>query len=190
MAGLRSLKQLSKRFAQDETGVVTLEFMIVFPVFLLFFLMTYESGMISTRHVMLERGLDIAVREIRIGIMTDPDRDTLRQRICEEALIIPNCMSELEIELLQRDPMNWVAVPSNVRCIDRGKVDQEEVTVDGTGNNFLMFVRACARFDPVLPTTGLGKIIVENNSGDAAGGSYALVSIAAFVVEPFRVASN
>lgn len=180
------MKSFLNRFLQDETGVTSLEFVIIFPVFFGMFLMTYESGMVSARHVMLERGVDIAVRQVRIGAMPNPTRASLRKSICEVALIIPQCERQLEIELLQRDPMNWVAVPNQIRCVDRGDIDRDPGTIDVTGNNMLMVLRACVRIDPFLPTSGLGKVIVDRNSGGAADGSYALVATAAFVVEPFR----
>lgn len=175
-----------KRFLKDETGVTSLEFVIIFPVFFGMFLMTYESGMVSARHVMLERGVDMAIRDVRIGTMANPTRTSLRDRICDVALIIPDCQSQLEIELIQRDPMNWVPVSARVQCVNRGTVDRDPGLIDVTGNNMLMVLRACVRIDPFLPTTGLGKAIVQSNSTGAADGSYALVAIGAFVVEPFR----
>lgn len=186
MSAFSSIKALCQQFAKDEAGTTSLEFVIVFPVFFGMFLMTYESGMISARHVMLERGVDVAVRDVRIGTMPNPTRESLRTRICQIAGIIPDCMRQLEIELLQRDPMNWTAVPGSVRCVDRGDLERDPGTIDATGNNQLMILRACVRIDPFLPTSGLGKAIVDNNSGSAAGGSYALVSMGAFVVEPYR----
>ncbi|MEO1639926.1 MAG: TadE/TadG family type IV pilus assembly protein [Pseudomonadota bacterium] len=180
------MKSLLKRFVRDEAGTASLEFVLVFPVFFGFFLATVEAGMISVRHVMLERGVDIAVRDVRIGVMPEPDRDLLRARICDIAMIIPDCTTQLEIEMIQRDPNDWEAIPTTVRCVDRGNIDDDNSNVEGTPNNQLMFIRACVRIDPFMPTTGLGKTIVDNNQGGAAGGSYALVSRAAFVVEPFR----
>lgn len=173
------------RFARAEEGTASLEFVIVFPVFFGFFLMTYESGMISARHVMLERGVDIAVRDVRIGSMAAPSRELLRTRICEVALIIPDCENQLQVEMIVRDPRAWVPVDPVVRCIDRGVATQPVIEFTNGGNNNLVFLKVCVRIDPLLPTTGLGKVIVDNNSGSAAGGSYALVSRAAFVVEPF-----
>ncbi|WP_108816191.1 TadE/TadG family type IV pilus assembly protein [Loktanella sp. Alg231-35] len=187
MKMLQPLIRFCERFAKDDKGTVTVEFVLVFPMFFGFFLMTYESGMISARHVMLERGVDIAVRDVRIGVLPNPTREQLRQRICDTALIIPNCEQQLEIEMLRRDPTAWVAVPSTVRCVDRGDINADNSDVDTTANNQLMVIRVCVRIDPVLPTTGLGKAIVESNSDSSADGSYALVSMAAFVVEPFKV---
>lgn len=178
---------MCRRFARDERGTASLEFVLIFPIFFGFFLMTYESGMISARHVMLERGVDIAVRDIRIGVIDAPTRAQLRTRICDVALIIPDCERQLELELIRRDPASWVNVSNQVLCVDRGDIDKDNGALASTGNNQLMIIRACVRINPALPTTGIGKAIVDNNSGSAAGGSYALVSTAAFVVEPYRL---
>ena len=45
--------------------------------------------------------------------------------------------------------------------------------------NELMILRACAKISPVFPTTGLGKNVTKDGSGQ-----FALVSISAFVQEP------
>lgn len=184
---LAAFKEFMARFARADEGTASVEFVIVFPVFFGFFLMTYESGVLATRHVMLERGVDVAVREVRIGTISNPSRDVLRQRICDAALILQNCMELLEIELIQKDPMSWTPVSTTVRCIDRGEVTQDAVTVDESANNRLMFLRACIRVDPFLPSSWLGRAIVENNNDAAAAGSIALVAMGAFVVEPFRL---
>jgi hypothetical protein len=175
-----------RRFRDNEDGVVTVEFVIVFPVFMTFFLMTYESGMISLRHFALERAVDVAVRDVRIGAIANPTRNNLRARICAAAQLLPDCENQLQLEMIRRDPRNWVDVPGQVQCIDRGASVQPVVTFTNGGNNELIFLRACIRLDPVLPTSLLGRTIVEANTSSAAGGSYALVATTAFVVEPFR----
>ncbi len=180
-----TLKTLLRRFRASEDGTATLEFVIVFPVFFMFFLMTYENGMISARHVMLERGVDIAVRDVRIGRMANPTRETLRERICDVAGIIPNCTSQLELEMVRRNPRNWAAVDPVVKCIDRGAAVQPVIEFTNGSNNELLILRVCARFDPMLPTSGIGKAIADSNTSSAAQGSYALVATSAFVVEPF-----
>ncbi len=183
---MRKLLQTLSNFARDERGVTSIEFVIVFPVFFGFFLMTYEGGMIAAKHVMLERGVDIAVRDVRIGVMPNPTREQLRVRICDVAMIIPDCINQLDLEMVRDDPTAWTGLPANVECINRGEINPEELPIDATANNQLMLLRVCARIDALLPTTGLGKVIVRENAGSAADGSLALVSTAAFVVEPFR----
>ena len=177
-----------RHFTKCESGVVTVEFVIVFPLFLMFFLMTYESGMISLRNVMLERGVDIAVREVRIGRMANPTRERLRERICEVAQIIPDCVNQMELEMIRRNPRSWTAVDPNIKCIDKSLAVQPVVEFTNGGNNELLILRACARFDPSL---GAGKLLLIGNairtdSTPQAAGTYALVAVTAFVVEPFN----
>lgn len=184
------MKNLIQRFVGDESGTASLEFVLVFPIFFTFVLMTYESGILSARHVMLEHGVDKTVREVRTGIIPVPDRDILRQKICGFSRILPDCINQLEIELLPRNPLAWTDVPNEFRCIDRGEVVQAAVEVGETANNRLMFLRACIRINPFLPTSGLGKAIVDRNADDASGGSYALTAVGAFVVEPYLAVSG
>lgn len=187
---------ICRRFAADDRGTASLEFVLIFPVFFSFFLMTFESGIVSLRHVMLERGVDIAVRDVRIGVQTSPTRETFRERICQAAMIIDDCENQMEIELLSRDPRAWTDVPNEVQCVDRGDMTADNSQIDALANNQLMFIRACVRIDPFFPISNigrtrvasLGQTIVDNNSGDsAAGGSHALVAMSAFVVEPYML---
>lgn len=179
---------LFERFFQDEEGTASLEFVLVFPVFFGFFLMTYEAGVYSTRQVMLEHGVDVAVREVRIGVINNPSRDNLRARICDAARILPDCLRQLEIELIQKDLSTpWVALNQSITCVDRSDLAAVPPdTIDSVGNNELAFLRACVRIDPFIPTSNLGKAFVDATADDdAAAGSYALYATSAFVVEPF-----
>lgn len=179
----RDMKSLLRRFRNDDSGTVTIEFVIIFPIFFGFFLMTVENGIISAQSVMLERGMDIAIRDVRIARMLDPTADELRQRICEAATIIPDCTTQLQIEMFVKNPRNWTPLPDTINCIDRSVEARPVIDyVTGDGNE-LVVLRACVRIDPFLPTTGIGKAIVENGD-DASGDSYALVSTSSYVVEP------
>lgn len=187
------MKSLFHRFLEDESGTASVEIVLVFPVFLGFFLTTYESGVYSSRQVMLEHGVDVTVRDVRIGVIDQTDvfalRDALRESICEAAAILPDCMNQLEVELIQREPRNWSALDPDIRCVDRGNLSNpfDGTGIDTTSNNELVFLRACIRINPFIPTSNLGKAFIAANAGDsAAGESYALVATSAFVVEPFR----
>ena len=185
MAKVAGMLDFLRDFRDAEDGVVTLEFVIIFPIFFFFFLMTVESGIISFQHFRLERAVDLTVRDIRIGNLQDPTRQDMLDGICGRAGSIPNCEDELQIELLVNDLRNWQTVSDTVECINRGAAPPALDSVLPTGDdNELMYMRVCARIDPLMPTTGLGKAIVDANSDSAAAGSYALVSTAAFVIEP------
>ena len=179
-----------RRVARSTDGVVTIEFTIIFPIFMFIFLMIVESGVMSLRQVMLEHGTEVAVRDVRLGRITNSDSAefqlAVKERICGEATMIPDCMAQLQIEMLRRSPRAFTALPADIPCVDRSQTVQPSVTFTTAGNNDLMFLRVCARVDALFPTTGIGRAIVEQNDGDAAGGSLALISEAAFVVEPFQ----
>jgi len=178
---------LFKRFCKDEGGTVSIEFVLIFPIFFGFFLMTYEAGVYSSRLVVLEHGVDVAVRAIRIKTLTDPTRDNIRKEICDNARILPDCLNQLEIELIQKDMKTpWTALDQTIDCVNRGDLSEvPTATIDSVGSNELAFLRACIRIDPFLPTSNLGKAFVEASKDDArAAGSYALVAMSAFVVEP------
>lgn len=182
------MRQLLARFAACETGSITVQFVIVFPIFVMFFLMTVEAGVISVRNVMLERGVDLAVRDVRLGRLPNPDRQDLIERICEAASIIPDCENQMQLEMIVQDPRDWHAIDPEVKCIDRSADVQPDHPYTIGGNNDLVILRACARFDPFLaagPMSILGNAIRDNSSRQAQG-SYALVAISAFAVEPFN----
>lgn len=172
-----------RRFRRDECGTGTLEFIMVIPGFLFLFTSAYEGGMLSTRHVMLERGLDMTVREVRIGRLPQPTNDILSERICDNARIIPNCASNLRLRMERMDPRNWDDTKvSGVNCVNRDEENQPVITFTNTGgNNDLMILTACVLFDPMVPTSGLGKAIPKKS-----GGAYALVATSSYVMEPFQ----
>jgi len=190
MVGHQRFQKLLTRFAKDESGGSTIEFVIVFPFFIVFVLMIFENGMISLRHVMLERGLDVTVRDVRIGSLTNVTHDTLRNSICDEVGdLIPACQSRLKIEMLERDPRDFEFL-GDLQCVDLSQEQEEDNDIIGVANNTLMVIRACARYDPILPTgSWLGKKIADNTDPVAAG-TYFLVATSAFVVEPFTLETD
>lgn len=198
----RYLKEKCAAFCADDRGVVTVEFVIVFPVFFGFFLMTVESGMFQVRQVVLDRGVDMAIRDIRIGRITNPApnaavptafRALVLNRICEAAAILPNCLEQTQLEMIRLDPRDWddADIPTDVECIDRSVLVQPSITFTSGASNELVYLRACIRIDPFFPTTGLGKAIVDGTAGNAAaGGSVGLVSTGFFAVEPTNAAAG
>lgn len=171
-----------KAFRKSENGNATLDFILVLPAFMLIFTSAYEGGVLSTRQVMLERGVDVAVREVRIGILLNPTHDSLTERICEAASIIPNCLSNLRLEMVSTDLRDFTPPGADVACVDRAETGTPVLNFNTGLNNEMMILRACALFDPVIPTNGLGKEIPKES-----GGAYALTATSAYVMEPFQL---
>ena len=184
-----------RRIWRQEDGIASIQFVIAFPVFMLFLGMIYENGMVATRHVMLERGVDIAVREIRVGRLqvVDDDVEAFRQRvrarICEVASLIKDCDDNLLLEMTTLDLRAWSDPNGGATCIDRSTTSRPLTTFTPGGNNQLVFLRVCSLFDPVMPTTGLGYRVQGDEIELRRLGlydTYALVATSAYVVEPFR----
>ncbi|NCO86154.1 MAG: pilus assembly protein [Rhodobacterales bacterium] len=174
-----------RRFHADEGGNGTIEFVIIVPVFIVIFLSTFELGMLMTRHVMLDRGLDMAVRAVRLGAIDPLTHETFKDAICDGAAIIPDCANQLKLEMRPLNPRNWGIIPDSLDCVDRDDPSIAARTFVTGVSNQLMILRACALFNPYFPTTGLGASLPRQS-----GGAYALVSVSSFVIEPTGAGNN
>lgn len=186
---IRFLQFLAKglrQFRRDTAGNGTIEFVLVLPGFFVLFTSAYESGMLSTRQVMLEHALDVTVREVRIGQLTAPNATELHkllvQSICDNSKVIDNCLNEVKLEMLTLDPRNWQAPSRKVDCIDREAEGEPSLTLNTGGNNQVMLLRVCAQFDPLVPTSGIGKGLVDKHNQPY----YGLYAVSSFVMEPFQ----
>jgi hypothetical protein len=167
------------RRLRSEEGSATAEFVIVLPTLMLLFLSTFELGLLMTRQVMLDRAVDLAIRDVRLGAFEEVTHDALKDLVCERAMAIPNCERDLRLEMRPLDPRNWQGIPAAVDCVDRADDSAPVRTFTPGQSNQLLVLRACALFDPWFPSTGLGFDIPK-----VSGGAYALVTASAFVIEP------
>lgn len=179
---IRKAGRAARRMWRGVGGNASVEFVIIFPFFITFFLSVFESGFLMTRHVMLERGLDIAVRDLRLHTGKPTSHDQIRDEVCKNALIIKDCQKVLKVELAPVDTATWKLPVSTADCIDRGDTKSFDNRDDNfqTGlSNQLMFVRACAVVNPFFPGTGLGLQLPKDKTG-----GYRMVAVSAFVHEP------
>ena len=167
------------RFRRDERGSATVEFVILLPVFILILLSTFELGMLMTRHVMLDRGLDLAVRQVRLGPLAGADHAELVAAICERIPVMRNCQQDLRLEMRRVNPRDPNLSSDPASCANRIEPGDPPDSFENGGRNELVLLRACALFDPMFPTTGLGASLPKR-----PGGAYALIATASYVVEP------
>lgn len=168
-----------RRFWRDQGGNATVEFVITFPAVITLLLSGLELGFISLQHSMLERAMDLTVREIRLGTGTSPQHDDIKDMICERAAFVPDCATSLRLEMIQVDPRAWSDIPAVPDCTDRSEeVSPVRSFVNGQENE-LMVLRACAKIDPVFPTSGLGNSLIKDEYGQ-----YSLTATTVFVQEP------
>ncbi|MBI1219621.1 MAG: pilus assembly protein [Rhodobacteraceae bacterium] len=176
---MRKLGQRLRAARRSEAGNATVEFVIVFPIFMMIFFQSFEAGWLMVRDTMLERALDLTVRDLRLGHMTDPTNATIRSEICTYTTVIADCNNSVMVELTPVDTGTW-AMPSNAAtCVNRGATVQPVTTVQQGVSDQMMLIRVCAIIDPLFPGTKWGL----NLPVDSTGG-YALIATTAFVNEP------
>ncbi|PZQ99144.1 MAG: pilus assembly protein TadE [Cereibacter sphaeroides] len=180
------LRRLADRFAQREDGTATVEFVIMMPLFLAIFLASFESGLLMTRNVLLERSLDMVVRDLRLGNFVDaegnpvdPSHDMLKDAVCARTVLFQDCGTSMRLELTRVSTNNWELPSAAAPCADRDEPINLPDPLDVGVENELMLIRACAIFDPIFPTTGIGLRIPKDDSG-----GYMLTARSAFVNEP------
>ncbi|WP_108483407.1 TadE/TadG family type IV pilus assembly protein [Oceaniglobus ichthyenteri] len=176
---MKRLFTLLRRFRRDEDGGPTIEFIILVTPIIWMFMSGAEAGLLNMRSVMLERGTDIAMRAVRINPNRPPTHDQVKQLICDQALLIPDCMENLRVELRNVPRGQWNTIGPAVECQDRSDTIAPITRFVPGQPSALMLVRACVKVRPIFPTTALGLMLPKDGAGD-----YAAISTAAFVNEP------
>lgn len=178
---LHAIGHSSRRFFRREEGGGAIELVLVLPISMAIFMASMESALYMTRQIMIERALDMTVRDLRLGILpvTSPGfNEVLKDEICEKATAVPTCREEIRIELRPVSTATWNLPGERTRCVDRDAPVQLDETVNPGGENELMIVRVCIRQDAMFPGTGIGEGIANSR------GRYEIISVAAFVNEP------
>lgn len=168
-----------RRFTRHELGTAAVEFTLSFPLVLFMFIWAVELGLLMTKQVMLEFAVDVAMRELRLGRMENPDSDTLKEDICDNAKIIGTCRDTIMIEMTPINTTTWVMPATPVTCVDREEDVQPVVTYNPGTQNQIMLVRVCVIVEPLFPGTGIGAMLNKDQDG-----GYGMAALSAFVNEP------
>ncbi|WP_176244150.1 TadE/TadG family type IV pilus assembly protein [Pseudoruegeria aquimaris] len=169
-------------FGRRQDGHATIEFAIWTPLFITLLFAAAEAGMMTAKQVALDRGVDMTVRDLRLGKYKAPDADDLRASVCFYAgVIIPNCEANTMVELRTVDSSSWETLDPDATCVeyqDDEIVVQDDPVFIGVENN-LMLVRVCTLVDTIFPSTEFTTNLGLNSKNQTA-----LVSATAFVNEP------
>lgn len=178
------LRRALARFARREDGGAMVELVIVMPVIMLIFTVAFESGMYMTRQIMLERAVDMTVRDLRLGrfagVAPANMHEALKVSMCDRAPFLQNCDETIRIELTPVSTQTWVLpAQTNQSCFDRDQeVNPSLLPRPGVAND-LMLVRVCVIQDSIFPGSPFSQSIKSDDQG-----GYRLVSINGFVNEP------
>ncbi len=171
----RALSRLFRR----EDGTATVEFVLVVPVVISIFMASVEAGFYMAKHVMLERGLDLVMRDLRLGNLGAVDHNDLRELICEATPILVDCESILKVEMRPISTISFNMPSTPATCINRGEETEPLTDFIPGGSNEIMIVRVCAIQDPIFPSTGIGLRMRADDQG-----GYQMVTASVFVNEP------
>lgn len=190
-----SFRRIADFRKQEDGSALTIEFVFMFPVVFFTFLLAFDVGMHTLRQTMLERGVDIAVRAVRLSSAANaPNHDDLKRMICNGAGILPKCIENMNVEMRRNDMFNWSDWPVEPICADLEEEIAPVNVFEPGGSNELMLVRACAIVKPFFATwiseifaNGITvelQMATHNNSHGRNERFYPLVASSAFVNEP------
>lgn len=184
----RILTRLLARMRRDTEASAAIEFVVIFPIFVLFALVSFETGIFAARQAMLDRGVDMSVRAIRLSTDTPPSYDDLRDMICAGSSIIPNCENSVKVEMIRFDPYSGYNVPDTIQCKNRAEEIDPVRTYEIGGQNQMMLIRVCALVEPVVLDVPLfansGKWSASDELPEGYKQEYVLLSQSVYVTEP------
>lgn len=177
-------------FSKDDRGVVTMEFVVLFPFVLSIIFWICEMGFMTARYSMLQRAVDLTVRDLRLqaitaGMNSEEAHDELKDRICENSYALANCRETLRLELTAHTTGGGLPT-SNASCVDRTEdVQPDTVIITGTraeaNIDEIVYMRACAVVDPIYPADSFFALPLAYDSS----GGYRLVVDTVYINEPF-----
>jgi len=168
-----------RRFRKTQDGSATVEFVILVPLVLTMLFTAIDFGVVMLRQVFLDRAVDMAAREVRLGQLQG-GFNGFRDRICARSFLLPNCQRTIAIEMRPVNTATWAGLNQPARCVNR----QQNITpalafVPGAGAQELMLIRVCVAADPFIALTPFVLGMDE-----MATGGFALVARTAWVNEP------
>ena len=162
-----TLRSHLRAFWKDEAATATLEFVIVFPLLMIVFIASFETALILTRQVMLERTLDMSVRVLRLAQGVITDADTVRDTMCANTSLLPDCETLLTIDLQVIDRTSYDMPSNDEVCAGRGEdiIIAPDNEFEVGGDNEFLLIRTCLVVDRILPFSGFGLNLTRDDSG-------------------------
>lgn len=166
-------------FRADD-GTATVEFVILFPLMFAMFLTSTDFSVMMLRQIFLDRALDIAVRQVRLGNVPPDGIQGFQDAICRNTILTPSCIDTITVEMRPISPAEFSALDPTVQCVNREEEFHPVLDFNpGGGGQELMLIRACTVSNPFIAANGW---IFGGPRGP--DDDFMSVSIAVFVNEP------
>ena len=177
---IRTTRKLLRRFRRDEDGAApVIEFVIMFPLLMFFLLSAFELGIFAFRQNWLDRGLDLAVRDIRLNTGANYTHAEVKAKICANAGFLKDCNSHLKLEMNPVNPRAFTAFAGSADCVDTAALLAPSRSFVHGLDHELMVMRACYLYDPVFPGIGMGEAMTRDGNR-----YFPMVAVSVFVQEP------
>jgi Flp pilus assembly pilin Flp len=177
------LRRSAVRPLRDEEGAATVEFCLIFPIFIILFISSIEASIFMMRQVMLERSVEVATRPIRLDGSIPRSWTQVRNDICEQVtMLMPDCGEALIVEMISIDLETYDLPDTSQPCINREQSTRPadaDIRSEG-GADALILLRACYAARPLMPLIGMGAALVADRDGE----SIRMVTATAFRTEP------
>jgi Flp pilus assembly protein TadG len=169
------------RFWRHQDGATTLAAVLFIPLFLMIFMSSVEISTLAIRQAMLDRAVDQTSRILRLGIEPLPDHALLKRAICNRLAIVPGCIENLTVEVVEVDKTSWSTTRAGTAatCVDLSEEATPEMLIQRGQSDQLMLMRVCLKVKPMMPGAGVGARLTTDGSG-----ALALVVATVFVNEP------
>ena len=166
-------------FWRRADGSATAEFAILFPLMISFLMMGAEAGFVSLQRIALERAMDLAARDVRLGALpSGTTQQEFRERVCNRSIMLADCNNRLLLEMRSIDTQTWTLPPNDTACINLAEnITPATPFTVGAGES-VMYLRACYLVRPIFPTTRLGLQLPLD-----AAGMFAIRATTGFVNE-------
>ena len=168
-----------KNFNRDDEGSSTLEFVIAFPFIFSMIAVTFDSGLLMAKYVVLENAVDRTVRDVRLSGTAggSAGATSFKQEVCNIVTLIADCQNSLHVEMTPISTGSSFSPPP-VTCVDRtvGSLPADSYT-PGTPDD-IVYLRACLVVDRYFPSLLSSVFTVD------ASGGILLIADTAYVVEP------
>ncbi|MEL6465552.1 MAG: TadE/TadG family type IV pilus assembly protein [Pseudomonadota bacterium] len=174
-----NLKSLMRRFRREEDGHMVVEFALAVPLMFTLFMTSVEMGIYQVRQGFLDRGLDMAVRNVRLNTGANYAHGDIKSMVCEYSGFLEDCNSVLKLEMMPVSARDFSGFPNAPECVDVSMDVTPSTNFVHGAEHQLMMLRACYAFNPVFPMTGLGRSFEKDGAGRVH-----MVSMSGFVQEP------
>ena len=178
---MSNLRSHVRAWLRREDGSAAVGFVLVFPLFFALFIASFEIGLFTVRQTVLDRAVDVTVRAIRLGQMTNPDHDAIKTMICDNAPSLVTCDETLKVNLTRVATNTWTMPTDATTCHDRAQPVNPVGSVDPNpqARQVLMVMRVCYVADAMFPGTGFAAGLEQDGQG-----GYRMYATTAFLNEP------